>query len=431
MINHKTELNNIPQEFICPISMEIMQDPVICNDGYTYERSSIMALENLISPITRQRINKNQIFPNRALKETKFLEGNKDEFKNPLVINNPTHKYENFSFEIKLNENEILIKIQNINTNIIYEGILNNKNIHIKPLTKFNIMLNRSLEKEENYNITFEEINDTHNKLIVKILFNNDILDIEQSFTLNELIMEEQEKHKYKIMFLENEIKYLKSIVSELKQNDDTFLLMSKVISVTDQVRGVKNNHVIEYKFPKNLEDFDLCKFIQDTDIKRDNFTESYSPNKGTLLKLNDLSNFTNLKKINIPNINYINNKFLPKLEIITITNYNELNNNQCCFSSNSIHVTITCPNLKKIVIENLYYFQNITNNVPEYNFTIEAKLFKPNIILNNGYRMCEYHNISCINTQTCPTCDFCKNNAPIKLKQYCESKNIKYKLIE
>lgn len=62
--------NNIPQEFICPITLNIMNDPVICEDGYTYERESIMSLPNSLSPMTRNPINKYNLIPNRALKDS-------------------------------------------------------------------------------------------------------------------------------------------------------------------------------------------------------------------------------------------------------------------------------------------------------------------------------------------------------------------------
>jgi hypothetical protein len=60
----------IPQEFKCPISLEIMDDPVICEDGYTYDRKSIQSLRSSISPMTREPINIHNLIPNRALKET-------------------------------------------------------------------------------------------------------------------------------------------------------------------------------------------------------------------------------------------------------------------------------------------------------------------------------------------------------------------------
>ena len=59
--------SSIFDEFFCPISLEIMDDPVICEDGYTYERSFIMSIHNSLSPMTRQPIDKSKLIPNRAL----------------------------------------------------------------------------------------------------------------------------------------------------------------------------------------------------------------------------------------------------------------------------------------------------------------------------------------------------------------------------
>ena len=63
-------LYEIPEEFMCPVSMEIMDDPVICEDGYTYERISIVNLRNSLSPLTREPINKQNLIPNRNLANT-------------------------------------------------------------------------------------------------------------------------------------------------------------------------------------------------------------------------------------------------------------------------------------------------------------------------------------------------------------------------
>ena len=34
-------MSYIPEELICPITLEIMDDPVLCEDEFTYERSAI------------------------------------------------------------------------------------------------------------------------------------------------------------------------------------------------------------------------------------------------------------------------------------------------------------------------------------------------------------------------------------------------------
>mgnify|MGYP006135190327 CR=1 FL=1 len=61
-----------PDEFVCPITFEVMQDPVCASDGHTYERSAVeevLALpeESRRSPLTREPLQAT-LFPNRALK---------------------------------------------------------------------------------------------------------------------------------------------------------------------------------------------------------------------------------------------------------------------------------------------------------------------------------------------------------------------------
>jgi len=62
---------SFPENFICPITQTIMVDPVMCEDGITYERSAITQWlqSHNTSPVTRQVINKNLI-SNLALRNT-------------------------------------------------------------------------------------------------------------------------------------------------------------------------------------------------------------------------------------------------------------------------------------------------------------------------------------------------------------------------
>lgn len=55
----------IPNEFICPISLQLMLDPVIATDGHTYEKTEIIKVK--ISPMTRQNIG-NNLIPNLSIK---------------------------------------------------------------------------------------------------------------------------------------------------------------------------------------------------------------------------------------------------------------------------------------------------------------------------------------------------------------------------
>ena len=437
-------LSEIPDEFLCPISLEIMDDPIICDDGYTYERKSIIALKHLISPFTRKPIDPSKIYPNRAIKESiiKIKKNDNKQLKNPLVISNPTHLYGSYAFEIKQNEKETSIKIQNVSTFSIFEGILTEKDISIKPFSKFNIMINRALANENYYSIEFNEIrgeNDNKNNVLdVQILFSNDVIDISQPFTLKEVFIDEKEKQKFKIMSLENEIKNLKSNVIKLKESNETILLMSKVISVLDEVTGKNENVVIEYKFPKNLEFFDYCEFMKDADIEkisRDQPPQVYL-NSGTILYHNSLSVFTNLKKLKIPNINMINIK-RPDLTFIEI---NGLNSSMLFAKLEELIIdelygeafNFNCPNLKKIVIEKAFVMNSIKTINPNYNFTIDARQPIHNVIIKNGYRKCGsciYHTAN-LTTDTCLTCDQQRVAFPSHLKNICDPLSIQYKII-
>ena len=80
----------IPKNFICPITHEVMQDPVILSDGTSYERHAItqwFEAGNNTSPMTRLPVNQTLI-PNRALKNLieEFL---KNDYK--LATEHTTH----------------------------------------------------------------------------------------------------------------------------------------------------------------------------------------------------------------------------------------------------------------------------------------------------------------------------------------------------
>ncbi|KAL9848369.1 WD repeat, SAM and U-box domain-containing protein 1 isoform 2-T2 [Geothlypis trichas] len=65
-----TSSASVPDEFLCPITRELMKDPVIATDGYSYERE---AMENWISnrrssPMTNLPLHSLMLTPNRTLK---------------------------------------------------------------------------------------------------------------------------------------------------------------------------------------------------------------------------------------------------------------------------------------------------------------------------------------------------------------------------
>ena len=62
-------VSDVPDEYVCPISQHPMEDPVLAEDGVTYERKEIerWLMEHRTSPVTRAVL-KGQLFSNRALR---------------------------------------------------------------------------------------------------------------------------------------------------------------------------------------------------------------------------------------------------------------------------------------------------------------------------------------------------------------------------
>lgn len=66
----KNELQ-VPEDFICPITYEIMTDPVMCEDGFSYERSAIeewFSKDKNTSPMTNSVLTSTALFENDKLK---------------------------------------------------------------------------------------------------------------------------------------------------------------------------------------------------------------------------------------------------------------------------------------------------------------------------------------------------------------------------
>ncbi|KAM5153356.1 WD repeat, SAM and U-box domain-containing protein 1 isoform 4-T7 [Mantella aurantiaca] len=66
----KAASSNVPEEFLCPITWEIMKNPVIASDGYSYERRAIESWISTrrTSPMTNLPLENLLLTPNRTLK---------------------------------------------------------------------------------------------------------------------------------------------------------------------------------------------------------------------------------------------------------------------------------------------------------------------------------------------------------------------------
>lgn len=76
----------IPEDFLCPISLDRMKDPVIVSTGQTYERSSIQRwidCGNQTCPKTRQKLDNLSLTPNYVLRSLILLWCEANEIKHP------------------------------------------------------------------------------------------------------------------------------------------------------------------------------------------------------------------------------------------------------------------------------------------------------------------------------------------------------------
>lgn len=64
-------LTFLPKEFVCPITQELMVDPVIAEDGFSYERIAMerwFSTGKTRSPVTSERMEGQSLTPNKVMK---------------------------------------------------------------------------------------------------------------------------------------------------------------------------------------------------------------------------------------------------------------------------------------------------------------------------------------------------------------------------
>lgn len=108
----------LPTHFCCPISLELMRDPVITfPGGITFERRNLLEAQkfNKLCPLSRQEIR--EMAPNRALKQAidQWLQENSD-----FVEEMPSSK------KIKRKESREILFIQNNTTILIQDDEISN-----------------------------------------------------------------------------------------------------------------------------------------------------------------------------------------------------------------------------------------------------------------------------------------------------------------
>lgn len=101
----------ISEHFTCSITQDIMKDPVIDIYGNSYERTAIMdwLSRNNTSPINRKPLTVDQLFPNRALKDT--IEEFKKSASKPATETKSSVEEKEDSSQDKSNSNTIALNL--------------------------------------------------------------------------------------------------------------------------------------------------------------------------------------------------------------------------------------------------------------------------------------------------------------------------------
>ncbi|XP_011497055.1 PREDICTED: WD repeat, SAM and U-box domain-containing protein 1-like [Ceratosolen solmsi marchali] len=71
-----TDNVDIPDDFLCPITREVMREPVQCSDGFTYERAAInewFLCSKFTSPMTNESLKTMNLKPNVTLRNEIFM----------------------------------------------------------------------------------------------------------------------------------------------------------------------------------------------------------------------------------------------------------------------------------------------------------------------------------------------------------------------
>jgi len=222
-------MNQIPHEFICPITCDIMDDPVMCSDGYTYEKYMILNLPNSISPLTREVIDLTKLIPNRNLKDAidryKLLQNN-----NLVLINQYDSEYqenkksltmtklEKFEYEQKIKNQELQIKIKN--EQLEKEKRIKDMNAIKEKEKQDNILLKRILVMFNSQNIAmfptaifYKQYTDTYSARSIGFQFNHTfIYTIEMAISIKKQDKKLILKNYDKIL---NDYIWIKKYISE------------------------------------------------------------------------------------------------------------------------------------------------------------------------------------------------------------------------
>ena len=178
-------MSQIPKEFICPITLSIMKEPVIMSDGQTYEKSAIEKALSIspLSPLTKQPLSMKDAKPNYALKSLieNFLKiGKIPEMPKNTAKIDQNSKPEIESFKIEVIDNPQNNKEVFINMTITPKKIESRKPIFLISLIDVSGSMLSSASNElkgnEEANFTRLSLVKHSLKTVTSTLSNNDLM---------------------------------------------------------------------------------------------------------------------------------------------------------------------------------------------------------------------------------------------------------------
>jgi hypothetical protein len=148
------------------------------------------------------------------------------------------YTFNNYTFNLELESNQINIKLIDNTILEMYEGVVKQKEIYIK-LDKFYSMIVKSINNEPNYKMT---IRNTYSLFMCIITFNSEVIDFEKKIILDKI-----SSYKIKELLLIEKIKQLKERNNILDQENKE--LSDQLDKMTQEIReiNIKNKYFLDH----------------------------------------------------------------------------------------------------------------------------------------------------------------------------------------
>ena len=283
-----------------------------------------------------------------------------------------TITYDNYTFKIEPDTNQIKVNMTDNTLMEIYEGTVKEDDLYVKPIKKFYSMIIRALNKEQNFTFSIDNRN---SKMVCTVSYSTDMVDLEEHIILNKISA--SESRELLLIRRVHELEDLLTPVFGYKYDDEVglkylkFDLNSKVLDFRPFNQSLNENNTIDLYRMNELFITEFNKFKNVTEII---FDAILSPvyYTSTTLNINSIITDINITKYiyykNYGHPHHINNIFdneqiyLPSVTEIKIYILSETKNmlqkinntqpNQPC-AINPFGNLRSLPNLKKIYIIN------------------------------------------------------------------------------